>query len=256
MDLLKQLFVAGSIACTLPAMAQISSGKTDEKPVAKEEKPVTARREPTDGLNEFSLYLGAGRVWANRSLAENKAPFGAPLGFRSDEYGLKTWSFQAGARNRVSKYLSYDVGLSLDRFGESYSYDDRDSDSSYKYTNRYTYIAMPVQVLFTTGKDLRLFVGGGVQPELLAGYRQEVKWETSLAATGSETNKNTNGMNGFGMAALATCGVQMRWSSHASIYVIPSWMWGLTSTYDDQSDYIHKGRSFTLKFGVVMHLDQ
>jgi hypothetical protein len=256
MDLFKQLVVLGSIALTLPVKAQISSGKKEEKPVVEEKKPEEPRRVPDLGLNEFCFYLGAGRVYANRTLESNKSPFGAPLGTRADETGLKTWSFQAGVRNRVSTYFSYDVGFAFDRAGESYDFDDPESDSMFSYTSRYSYFAMPIQGLFTYGKDFRFFVGGGLQPQLIAGYRQEQEWKTTLGSSQNATVKGTEGFNEFGMGVLATCGVQWRWTKYTSIYVVPAWMWSLTSTFDDQADYIHKARTFNLKFGFVFHLKQ
>jgi len=255
MDLFKQLVLAGFIVVALPVTGQISTGKVEEKTVVEEEPP-KPRRVPTEGLDEFVFYLGAGRVYANRTLESNKAPFGAPLGIRADETGLKSWSYQVGVRNRVSKFVSYDAGFALDRFGESYEYDDPNSDSTFSYTSRYSYYAMPIQVFFTYGKDLRIFAGGGIQPQLLAGYRQERKWNTTLGSAQEETLKGKDGFNGFGMGLIASAGFQWRLNKNTSLYVLPSWVWNLSSTYDDQSDYIHKSHSFNLKFGITVHLKQ
>jgi hypothetical protein len=255
MDLFKQLLVFGSIVVSTQAVAQISTGKVEEKkPEApKAEKP---RRVPTDGTDEFVFYLGAGRVYANRTLTSNVEPFGAPLGDRGMESSLKAWSFQGGIRNRVNKYISYDVGLSLDRFGESYSYEDTGSDSTFSYDSRYSYYAIPIQVLATYGKDFRFFLGGGIEPQLLAGFRQDQKWTTKLNSVEEETVKSTNGFNQFNFGVLATCGIQWRLGTRSSLYVMPTWMWNLTSTYDDQADYVHKAYTFNLKFGLAFHLKQ
>lgn len=257
MELFKQLLVLGTIACSVQATAQISNPKTEEKTTPTEqEQPKTVRRVPTDGLDEFTFYVGAGRVWGNRDLSSNAAPFGAPLGVRADETGLKLWSFQAGVRNRVGKYLSYDVGLAYDRTGESYSWEDTESDSTFKYASKYSYFAIPVQVLATYGKDFRFFLGGGLQPQLLAGFRQEQEWTTSLNSAGEETVKDTEGLNQFGLGVIASCGIQWRLNKGSSIYVTPTWLWNLNNTYDDQQDYIHKAHSFSLKFGLAFHLPE
>jgi hypothetical protein len=257
MELFKQLLVLGSIVASTQATAQISTGKVEEKtPVEEETKPEKPRREPTEGIDEFTFYLGAGRVWADRKLTSNEAPFGAPLGIRSDETTLKTWSFQGGVRNRVNKYLSYDVGLALDRFGESYSYEDSETDSTLDYTSRYSYVALPVKFLATFGKDFRFFAGGGVEPQLLAGYSQERDWTTELNSNENETVKRTEGISQFGFGVLATCGFQWRLGRSTSVYCMPTWMWNLTNTYDDQADYEHKARSFNLKFGLAFHLPE
>lgn len=254
MELFKQyLSSLTAILICLPLMAQITSGKKEE--TVKEVPPVV-KRVPSEGLDEFCFYFGAGRVWANRTLVSNVEPFGEPLGIRADETGLKTWSFQFGMRNRVHRFISYDAGFALDRFGESYDYDDPDTDSTYSYTSRYTYYAMPIQVLFTYGKDARFFVGGGLQPQLLGGYRQKTEWTTTLNGTGDTEIKRTDGLNGFGLAALVSFGVQLRFGKMTSLYVLPSFAWNLTNTYDDQADYIHKSQSFNLKFGALIHIPQ
>lgn len=254
MDLFKQLLVLGSIVCASSANAQISTGKVEEKTPEKVPEVVKERRKPTEGIDEFCWYAGAGRVYANRSLEPNDPPFGSPLGPRADETGLKTWSFQAGVRNRAHTYFSYDIGLSISRYGESYDYDDPNSDSTYSYTSRYSYYALPLQGLATFGKDFRFFIGGGIQPELIAGYRQKDDWKSVLGSTQHETIRRTEGLNQFGVAFLATCGVQWRWGDNVSIFVLPTWAWRVMNTYDDQADYIHKARSFTLKFGLTFHI--
>lgn len=253
MELFKQLLTLSIVIISVPAMAQITSGKSEEK---VQEVPPAVKRIPSEGLDEFCFYLGAGRVYANRTLESNAEPFGEPLGIRADETGLKTWSFQVGMRNRVHRFVSYDAGFALDRFGESYEYDDPDSDSTFSYTTRYTYYSMPIQVLFTYGKDARFFVGGGLQPQLLGGYRQKTEWTTTLSSTGDSEIKKTDGLNGFGLAALVSFGVQLRFSKTTSVYVLPSFAWNLTDTYDKQADYIHKSQSFNLKFGALIHLPQ
>jgi hypothetical protein len=253
MNLFKQLLVFGSIIVSAQGIAQISTGKVEEKK-AEEPKIERPRRVPTYGMDEFVFYLGAGRVFADRTLTSNKAPFGAPLGERDMETSLKAWSFQGGIRNRVNKYISYDVGLALDRFGESYAYADNGSDSTFSYDSRYSYYAIPIQVLATYGKDFRFFLGGGVEPQLLAGFRQEQKWTTTLNSVGQATVKGTNGFNQFNFGVLATCGFQWRLGVRSSLYVIPTWMWNLTSTYDKQADYVHKAHTFNLKFGLAFHL--
>jgi len=255
MNVFKQLLLLGSLGITSIAFGQISSGKVEEKKPVVDTTP-RVRRIPTEGLDEFCFYIGAGRVFANRTLTENAFPFGDPLGTRADETGLKAWSFQLGVRNRVSSFMSYDAGVAIDRTGESYSYDDPDTDSTFSYTTRYTYYALPLQVFFTYGKDFRIFAGGGIQPQLFAGYRQEQKWTTAVNAEESAEIEKKTDINTFGIAAIASAGVQWRLGKTTSIYLLPTMLWNLTSTYDDQSDYIHKARSFNLKFGLLFHIPQ
>jgi len=254
MDLFKQMLVLGSIGVASLSFGQISSGKVEE--VKPEEPAPRVKRIPTEGMDEFAFYLGAGRVYANRKLTPNVSPYGAQLGIRAAEDGFKTWSYQIGVRNRVSKWLSYDAGLAIDRAGESFSFAATDTDSTYSYTSRYTYYALPMQVFLTYGKDFRFFVGGGIQPELFAGFKQEQKWTTATNTQRSQDVESEKGFNPFGLGVLASAGVQWRLGNTTSLYCVPTMMWNLVNTYDQQADYIHKARTFNLKFGLVFHIPQ
>lgn len=248
--------------------AQISTGKVEEKP-----KPVTkkvedtivtstvstgsaavARRIPTEGLDEFSFYFGMGRVYSNRNIVSNVAPFGEDVGLRANEEGYKTLSFQVGVRNRFSSYLSYDIGLALERFGESYAYDDPDSDSAYSYKSRYSYYALPLQVFATYGKDFRFFLGGGIQPQLFANFRQEQELTTKINGQEKTKISPTDGFNQFVVGITLTAGVQWRMGKSISLYCLPTFIWNQNSTYDKQADFIHKSHSFNLKFGFMVSL--
>lgn len=252
MHLFKQLLVLGSIGSASLSFGQISTGKIEEKKPDADTPRV--RRSPSYGLDEFAFYVGAGRVFSNRTLTENAFPFGAPLGTRADETGFKTWSFQLGLRNNLKPHVAYDAALAIDRTGESYSYDDPETDSTFSYTSQYTYFSLPIQVFYTYGKDLRFFIGGGVQPGLFAGYRQEQKWTTAVNTEGSAEITADAGLNLFAFAAIASAGFQFRLGKSSSIYLLPTMLWNLTNTYDDQADYVHKARSFNLKFGLVFHI--
>ncbi len=254
MDLFKRLLVFFSIGFLPVSYGQIVTSQP--KKVIEEDTVARKRRVPSEGLDEFSFYLGAGRVWANRTLAENEAPYGEPVGTRADETGLNAWSFQLGMRNRFARSWSYDVGAAIDRMGESYAYDDPNSDSTYSYTNRYTYFALPAQVFYTYGKDFRVFVGGGIQPQLLMGYRQQQEWTTATQSTDRDEVSIEKGLNSFVFGVTASAGFQLRMGKNSSLYVLPSMLWNLNSTYDKQADYIHKAYSFNLKFGVVIHIPQ
>ena len=254
MDLFKRMLVLTSFGFLPVTYGQIVTKKPEK--VVEEDTVVRMRHVPTEGLDEFSFYAGAGRVFANRTLTENKDPYGEPVGLRADETGFQAWSFQLGMRNRFAHSWSYDVGGSIDRMGESYEYDDPDTDSTFSYTNRYTYFALPAQVFYTYGKDLRFFIGGGVQPQLLMGYRQEQEWTTSLQSTDRQDVKIEKGLNSFVFGVVASAGVQVRMGKSGSVYVLPAMLWNLTSTYDKQAEYIHKGYSFNLKFGLIFHIPQ
>jgi hypothetical protein len=76
--------------------------------------------------------------------------------------GIGVFSFQLGARNRINHFLSYEAGLSFDKYGEAYKYNATEDDSTFSYTNKYSFVSLPIQVFYTYGKDLRFFIGNAL----------------------------------------------------------------------------------------------
>ncbi len=253
---MKQFFFCVVILSFSSVFGQISSGKKEPVVVKEVEIDTIPRRIPSDGLNEFTIYIGAGRNYTSRLLKPNSEPFGKELGERANETGIKIWTYQFGVRNRLNQFLSYDAALALDKYGETYLFESELNDSSYSYTNTYSFISVPIQLFATYGKDFRWFIGGGIQPQIIAGYRQETVIQNALGTKTETTLKTTEGLNGTTFSAIFSAGFQWRWNQRGSVYFTPSYVFGLTNTYAKQEAYQYFIRGFNLKFGVAFHIPE
>lgn len=185
-------------------------------------------------------------------LTESAGLSAVPLGEREFESYLRTWSFGIGYRTRVHDYLSIQGGISYIRNGESYLYET--TDSLFTYNTTYAYIAMPIKALFTYGSDFKLFVGGGITPQLFSGYRQDQEWRTALNATGSETIKLKNGYSSFALSASFNVGLQVKFSDRWALLVMPEYRIQLTDTYTETDAYDHFGRAIGVDIGLTIIL--
>lgn len=257
MEFCKSLFLPAILACSTVSFSQIVTRQPQQPPVPATEEvrdSVRPKRIPTDGTDEFTFYLGASYVKADRLLAGNdNLLFSQALGERANETSLNTWSYQLGLRNQITRWFAYDAAVSLERNGESYSFRASDSDSSYSYKTHYNYVGIPIQFYATYGKDLRFFLGGGIQPELYIGYRQDIRYTTADNKENSSKVTKFDKAESFLLGVMASAGVQYRLGRLSSIYLIPGMLWNLNSSYNDQSPYSHKARNFTLKFGLAFH---
>ncbi len=192
--------------------------------------------------------------WSRTSsiLTESKGLSAKPLGEREFETSLDTWSFGVGYRTRVNKYLSVQGGISYLRNGESYTYET--IDSLFTYNTTYAYIAMPVKVLFTYGNEIKLLAGGGVNPQLFSGYRQDQEWKTKTNATGDETIKRKNGYSSFVLSASLNIGVQLKFSEKWALLFMPEYRIQLTDSYLENDAYDHFGRALGFDLGLTMYL--
>jgi len=244
-----------SISCLFltSIYGQIGSGKVEE-PKKDTAKTVRVKRVPTDGMDETVYFAGMNINQSFRKLEENVSPYGDPLTYRVDETPLLRTGFQIGMRNRFHSLASYEVGLSWDKFGETYNYQAEEDDSSFTYTNTYSYISLPVQVYVTQGKDLRYFVGGGIQPMLAMKNTYEERYTDSLGGQFETIVKRADGMSGLTVNLLVSAGVQWRFSKLFSLYAIPSYVYGLTSTFGKQESYRHYIRSWNFRCGLTLHI--
>jgi hypothetical protein len=255
MQLLKQIFLPLAVLCSLPVSAQIVTKpqRPGQQPVPIDTVVPKEKRVPTDGTDEFTFYAGGAYVLADRSLKPNKEPFGEPLGERENEIPVSTFSLGLGVRNRINSWSSYDVGLMYDKTGEAYDFADEFGDSTYSYKTTYSYFSMPVQFLFTYGEDVRLFLGPGIQAGLFAGYNRKTESTDSDGREASESTSMSDHINEFTFGLLGTSGVQVRLSRGMSFYLMGTLLRNLTSTYDNQADYIHKATTFSVKLGLAFH---
>ena len=144
------------------------------------------------------------------------------------------------------------IGLCL-HCGESYLFED--TDTSHQYVTTYSYVGMPLKVLFTYGeKDFRFFAGIGIVPQMFVRYQQDREWMTTVDETIKESEKTKSGYNSFVLSAVANVGVQINLGSKASFLFMPEYRYQLVTSYQKQDDYKHFGRALGFNFGLSFAL--
>lgn len=219
----------------------------------------TETRAKTDSVKAFAsenpthYYLGAGRNNSFRVLEPNDAPYGRPLGYREDEERLKIWSYELGLRTSLNKYLQFDGGVALERFGEKYASVPQieTGDSAYAYTTRYNYISLPLQLYGTVGQDFKLYAGGGLVPGIVGAYSKEITVTDSIGNSSTETINQPEKLASFLLSARVSTGLQWKWNKYAGVYVNYTYQFGLSSTLGPQDPYKHYLRSGSVRFGLT-----
>lgn len=229
--------------------AQISSGKTE----APKEKSTRVKVKDTVrvGLNENWFFLGGGYQLTSMRLKENPSVFGKPLGERINEKAVNGFTVQMGIRNRFHKFGAIEGGVILDRYAESYDYASSTSDSTYRYTRHYNYIAIPIQVYFTYGKRLQFFVGGGIQPGIPIQMKLATTYTDSLGNETSIKSKKKEALNPFSLSLLGSIGLNFQITNQFGMYFIPSYSYGLTNIYNKQQPHQEWLSGLNFKLGIT-----
>ena len=243
--------------------AQISTGKVENtkkkttSEAGKKAKDPTSRYNPETGMMDFTVFIGAGYSIGSHRLEENGDLFGRPLGIRAEEKMVNRWTYQAGVRNRINKFLSFEAGLSIDRYGESYKFESTTTDSVYSYDRKYNMLALPVILYFTYGKRVQVLAGAGFQPYIPMGMKTKYSIIDSLGSDVSPKElKTIEGLNSAGINLLFSAGVQYRFSKYVSAYVIPAYSMGLTNIYSKQEPHREWLNAFNIRFGAAFHFPE
>lgn len=240
-----------ALTASVSGFSQIELG--GEEPPKKEEKEKNEEVKPKreqDGSTEVYFVTN----WSNTSrvLEMNDAPFGDSLGNRAFETSLNTWSFGLGFRNHLNEHLSIQAGIGLMRNGESYAFEQE--DTLFRYTTTYSYVAMPIKLLYTYGEKLTFLAGGGVTPQLFLSSVQEQEWRDAVDATGEATIKEQNGYSSFVLSAAVNVGVQYQFSPNWTILFMPEYRIQLTDSYEKTDSYNHYGRALGFDIGLTLKL--
>ncbi len=240
-----------ALTASFSGFSQIELGgeepaKEDKK---KKEVEVKPKREQ-DGSTE--VYMVANWSNTSRKLEMNDAPFGDPLGNREFESPLNKWSFGIGFRNRLNRSISVQGGISFMRNGESYLFEEE--DTLFRYETTYSYVAMPIKVLYTYGDKLTLLAGGGLTPQLFLSAVQEQEWRDTQDETGNQTIKQQNGYSSFVLSAALNVGVQYQFSDNWTLLFLPEYRVQLTDTYEKTDSFNHFGRALGFDIGLTFKL--
>lgn len=235
------------------AVSQIEISKESSNKEEKElkEKKIKERIEK-DTLSATSLYFNTNWSYTPRKLEVNEGLFGDSLGERANEKPGNRWSFGLGFRNQVHKHIAIEGGIAFMRNSEKYDF--KGGDTSYAYVTEYSYLALPIKVYYTYGKEFKFLGGVGITPQMFVRYKQERNWETTDGKSESETFKTSTGFNSFAISATISAGIQIELGKRVSVQVIPEYRIQLNSSNTKQDSYKHYARAIGVNAGIVVQL--
>jgi hypothetical protein len=246
---IKQTFFSLLLIFTLnfDCHSQVLVG-SDETSSEKKTKP----KKQIDGSSAINFTTN----WSStsRSLLENEAPFGDSLSYFKNETPLNTWSFGLSISNKVNSFIKWEGGICILRNGERYSF--AQGDSSYSYTTRYSYIGMPIKLVFNYGETINFYGGFGLIPQIFLGYNKAVKWTNNDGASDGETLKVKEGYapSSFVLSTVFNVGISMKIQERWSVFVSPEYRLQLNSSFDEKDEFIHKARALGISFGLIRYL--
>lgn len=226
-----------------------------------EEQVITSKRAQKRDVRDLDsvtqLYMQANWSSTFRVLEPNGELFGQALGERGNEQKANFWSYGIGLRNKLAKHFELEVGIGLTRNGEQYAYNDTDTDSTFAYTTRYTFVSLPIVGYFTYGRELKLLAGAGIMPQLFMNQLETQNFTSAINTQEKneiKTKSGTPNHTTFTSSALFRVGVQLRYSPFWSIYIMPEYRVQLTSTYGKTYSYSHKANALGFNLGLTYQL--
>lgn len=234
---------------------QLELGGDDNKDKKKKEVKNKKLVQKTE-LSSTEVYLFTN--WSNTSsaLSVNEGVFGDPLGERAFESSLSTWSFGIGFRSRISDFLVFDGGISLLKNGESYDFSD--VDTAYTYNTTYSYVSMPLKVmyykdfLFDNNTALTFYAGVGLVPQMFSKFKQDIEITNSENTVSNESVERRDQTSTFVLSTVFNVGIQYQFTENWSLMFIPEYRLQLTDSYSEFDSYDHFGRAFGFNVGISM----
>lgn len=246
---LSVFLIIGLKSISTNAQVELSTETTKENNKKVKQEKVKAEKD-----QKTEVFVLGNWSFTTRKLIPNEGLFGDSLGERANETGLGTWSAGLGLRNSITDYLKWEGGIAFFQNGEKYSFSSEVNDSSYSYTNKSMYIAMPLKLYYTYGKSIRLMVGVGIVPQMFLRHRQNLVYTTANNTEVEEETKTKIGYSPFTISAVFNAGVDFQVGQSWSVFVMPEYKMQLTSSYVDNSPFKHFGRSIGLNVGVSIQL--
>lgn len=239
------------ISLTSFGQIQVGGDVKEEKPEKKEKPVKQVEEKKSDDATE--VFFGANWSKTNRRLETNKNIFGDTIGARSNEIGIGAWSVGLGIRTKLNKFLLFEGGISYLQNGETYNF--QGTDTSHSYTNKYSFIGMPLKLYYYYEvKDFRFQIGIGGIPQMSLKFKQN---STTVDTEGTETSESIEtkvGMNSFVISAVANVLIQYEFMPTWGIYVSPEYRTQLNSSYLTSDKFKHYGNAFGVSFGLVKSL--
>ena len=135
----------------------------------------TTNTENTSGFFDTTtnVYFETDVFSVSRDLMPNEAHLNTPLGNRENETPLTCSSFTLGISLPLNTVLKLNTGLCFLQNGESYNWQSTENDSTFNYTSRYGYIALPISLSTAYGKKLKFHISAGITPGIFNSYKKQ-----------------------------------------------------------------------------------
>jgi len=201
------------------------------------------------GVELFITYHG---LQSNRTLEENKAPWGDPLGSKENEVGEWVNSFSAGVRTELGANIYLDMGVGYFTNQQSVLFES--VDSTFSSLETFRHIGVPLKIAYISPGEIAFYAGVGVMPKAFLG--QAVSEEISTSAFGKQNNDFIvrNGFERVLLDLTATLGVRAELSEKYGAMLAIEGRRQLTNNYDDQGPYIRKSYHVGFSFGLQFYL--
>ncbi len=195
----------------------------------------------------FTAYNG-------RNLISNDYPFGKDIGERVNETSIWTTNYAIGFRQKLNKNFSFEGKLSFIKTGEQYHFKSNMDDSTYNYTQNYTYIGMPLTINYISGKKLKFLFGIGLTPQIFANSSKKTTWTTSENQSDSEILKTKQSFNYFNLGTTIQTGFNYQFNEKWSFEILPTFRNQLFSSYLKTSNFKHYNYQFGVQYGLNFKL--
>ncbi len=184
----------------------------------------------TDSLeNKSHLYFSWQYFNAFRSFEDNtSASFYKE---RLDEKPINTQGLEFGTYIDFTKNVNVSLGLGLFNGGETWTFEDSISDSSFTYINKYRQVSLPIRLNFQLGNTIQPFGFIGIIPSSILGR----KYESSFTNSNGTLTENdpiifkTN-INAFQFMGTAGLGVKFDFVN-STVFIMGEYRQHFTNTY-------------------------
>ena len=227
---------------------------TESEIKSEKSKPLKKSNHHFSDSSKTELLFNFFTAYNYRSLTPNDYPFGKDLGERVNETSIWTTNYAIGFRQKLNKNLSFEGKLSFIKTGEQYNFKSAIDDSTYNYTQNYTYIGMPLTINYFTGKKLKFLFGVGLTPQIFINSSRKTTWTTAENQSGNETLKTKQGFNYFNLGTTIQTGINYQFNEKWSFEILPTFRNQLFSSYLKTSNFKHYNSQFGIQYGLTLKL--
>lgn len=161
--------------------------------------------------NKTSIFVNNLIFQSFRNVEENPFYDYSSIDQLSQEKTIFTYNFELGIVLPIARSFYIESGVGFYQNGESSSFEDISSDSTYNYTNRFGYVGIPIKLKWIPistayGKNKFNFgLKAGAIPQILFSYRQQRNWTTSYGSRQSEDYKIRDNLNSNNICLVFEC---------------------------------------------------